>query len=290
MILSKAVNGFVLALVSDGYSSDTIDNYRRFMTKIATLLGDPPLEDITEAKLRNVFTSLRQQGLSASSLQVYWKVMRSFYNWGERDLGIKRPDSAIRSPRFVSKEVLPFTKDEIDRLLKAATSRRNRALMLVMLDTGLRVSELARLEMRDLNLEEGTLAVRPFQTGLKSKARLVFMGKSSRKALWTYLTEREGAGSTSPLFSTIQGAPLNRTSIRNIVLRIGERAQVTGVTPHRFRHTFAIEYLRGSGDIFSLQRILGHSSLEMVKRYLHLVDDDAKSAHQKASPVDRFRL
>ena len=290
MNLSKAINGFVLALVSDGYSSVTIDNYRRFMTKLATLLGDPPLEEITDAKLRDVFTTLRQQGLSASSLQVYWKVMRSFYNWVERDLQIKRPDSAIRAPRFVCKEVLPFTRDEIDRLIKAATSRRNRALLLVMLDTGLRVSELARLEMKDLNLEEGTLAVRPFQTGLKSKARLVFMGKVSRKALWTYLTEREGAGSTAPLFATAQGGPLNRTSIKNIVARIGVRALVANVHPTASGIHLRLNTCEDRGIFFRSSGSSGHSSLEMVKRYLHLVDDDAQSAHQKASPVDRFRL
>ena len=76
MILSKAVNVFILALVSDGYSSVTIDNYRRFMTKIATLLGDPPLEEITKAKLRNVFTSLRQQGREVENMQ--WTLPRCY--------------------------------------------------------------------------------------------------------------------------------------------------------------------------------------------------------------------
>jgi integrase/recombinase XerD len=172
--------------------------------------------------------------------------------------------------------------------MKRPTRKRDKAIVLVLLDTGIRVSELARLKLDDINFKTGALHIRPFGSGRKTKGMTVFLGKSARSALWLYVAER--IDDKDNLFITMKQKPMNRNSIRQIVNNLGVRAGITRAYPHRFRHTFAIQFLRNGGDIFSLQRILGHSSLVMVKEYVRLANVDIQQAHLLASPVDRWGL
>jgi integrase/recombinase XerD len=132
--------------------------------------------------------------------------------------------------------------------------------------------------------------VMPYGSGQKTKGRTVFLGKVSRRSVWHYLAIREDPRPDEPLFITQDYHPFQRQVLRELLIRIGERAGVQNAHPHKFRHTFATEYLRNGGDIYTLQRQLGHSSLKMVLRYLDIVKGDISEAHRRASPADRWRL
>ncbi len=119
----------------------------------------------------------------------------------------------------------------------------------------------------------------------------MYLGKTARHVLWRYLAEREGGEDANALLLVVrQCRSFNPSSLRHIIKSIVARAGVKDARPHKFRHTEAITYLRSGGDVFTLQSLLGHGSLEMVRYYARIAQVDVEQAHRKASPVDNWRL
>jgi integrase/recombinase XerD len=164
----------------------------------------------------------------------------------------------------------------------------------VLVDTGIRRSELCDLIIADLNLTANSMLIRGKGAGRDKKERIVYFGRGTARAIWRYVTPRlKPANNNDPLFlvgSADYPRQMKPDVLRRLLKRIGDRAGVSGVHPHRFRHTFAITYLRNAGDPFTLQILLGHSDLTQVKRYLKIVRADCADAHGRASPVDNWRL
>jgi integrase/recombinase XerD len=126
--------------------------------------------------------------------------------------------------------------------------------------------------------------------GKGSKERILPFCARTGQAIWRYLAMRKDEAADRPLFLTEDDTPFDRHSLRKMLIRIGVRAGVKQVNVHRFRHTFAINYLRNGGDPYSLQRLMGHSTMEMVKHYLAIAQSDLERNHKLASPVDHWRL
>jgi len=126
--------------------------------------------------------------------------------------------------------------------------------------------------------------------GKGSKERTIPFSARTGQALWRYLALRKNETAGNFLFVSLTQGPLDRHDLLKTLERIGERAGVEEVNVHRFRHTFAINYLRNGGDPWSLQMMLGHSTMEMVKNYLALAQADLEKNHKIASPVDNWRL
>lgn len=322
MILSQAADGFLLSLRAGGYSRATVDLYRYVMDCLVAYLADPPLNQIKPNDLKKYFVYLQDEykprrkapsgkALSGSTLQNHWKAIRSLYNWAtEEELIKSRPDEKLKLPENNPRAVLPLTEAEVKALLKAAeytreakpgnrssfsmhraTAARDTALILLLLDTGVRAGEAGRLLVEDVDLKTGEVTVHPYgNSKRKTKARSVFLGKSGQKAVWRYLATRPDAQKDDPLFLSITGRPMDANSIRCLLVDLGEKAGISHVHPHRLRHTFSIQYLKNGGDVFTLQRLLGHASLDMVKHYLEIAAVDAQNAHRRASPADNWHL
>ncbi len=299
--LSSWFNGFFIAKRAEGFSQDTVQDYSRAFRHLQARHPDPTV--LTTAHLR-AFLAEMQGRQSSKSVYNLWAALRSFYKWHSLETGQPNPMLPIPAPKTVEPVIEPLTQAQVEAIMKAAeygqrrarpgqrtyqprrpTGLRDRAMILVMLDCGLRASELCRLEVQDVELDTGRVHVR---LGKGGKGRLVWLGKHTRRALWRYMILRDAK--SGPLFVTQTDKPLDRNMLRQVLVRIGVRAGVNGLHPHQLRHTFATEFLKNGGNLLALQRLLGHSSLEMVRRYARIAEADLARLHETGSPVDKWRL
>jgi integrase/recombinase XerD len=201
----------------------------------------------------------------------------------------------IPMPKSAAKIINTFTDDQVAKLTdvclrSSVNGHRDLTIFLLFLDSGLRVSELVGIELDDLNLHEGYITIRQAKG---RKERIIPIGSIVQKSLWKYINlcrPRPLTDNITSLFLTSSGLPLTRNGIQQMMRRLARRAGITGVrcSPHTFRHTFSKRYLTNGGDVFSLQQILGHSSLASVRIYLNLFACDIKKQHVRFSPVDRL--
>lgn len=322
MRLSQAREGFFTYLRANGYSPKTVSLYEYFLDIFTPFLEDKEIKSIKVTDLERYFLYLREDykpnrkngdtsPLAGGSLRNHWKAMRTFFRWVEEDLRIKaRPDLKIKLPRNNPKVIMPFSENEVKALLKAAefteaapgnrkaytarkkTADRDISIILTLLDTGLRVGELCRLNIKDVNLQTGEVYIAPFgNSNRKTKSRVVYIGKACKRAIWRYLARRVDTETDDPLFITFtEEKRVTPNGIRLLLADLGTKAGVPNCHPHRFRHSFCIEFLRNDGDVFNLQSLTGHSTLDMLQTYLQLAKGDAAKAHKRASPVDNWHL
>ena len=198
------------------------------------------------------------------------------------------PLRRVRAPRVPEQVLEPVSLADLGEILAACDpatpmGRRDRAILLTLLDTGLRAQELLDLSVGDVELETGCCQVR---SGKGSKPRVVFLGATAREALKAHLADRENPGFLEPLYATRQGGRLRYAGLREIVRRRARQAGVGPPSLHSFRRAFALCCLRQGMDIYSLQRLMGHADLTMLRRYLAQNEDDLRRAHGLHGPVD----
>jgi len=310
LTFDQAVDGFLLAKRAEQKSPNTLDQYAWAFAKLTDWLGpNARFDAITTNQIREFLVSV--ETLSAKSVHAIQAALSSLWTWavaeGYTERHIIRP---IPLPRVEEPDIVPLTQNEVRRLLAACdttrayhsnrhpdgttncrpTALRDRAIILFLLDTGIRASELCALRVRDVNMETRAVDV----VGKGRKRRTVYFAKRCHQALWRYqVTRQPHLTPDQPLFhvgEVDRPDPFDRCVLSRLLTRIGKRAEVLPANPHRFRHTFAIEFLRNGGNLFALQDLLGHTKLEMVRRYARLVQADREAAHKLASPADNWRL
>lgn len=204
------------------------------------------------------------------------------------------PMDQVPVPVYRADQKEPFTSEQVSALLQAArrtsNARRDELICLLLLDTGIRASELTGLKVCDVDLQGRSCIVR----GKGNKTRSVFFGVAVASALRAYVRgERRSAA--QPLFVSDRGSesvrPLTRSGLLQLIQRLGEAAEIQGSScnVHRMRRTFAVEWLRGGGNVFSLQAMLGHTNLQMTQRYLALARADIEAQARQFSPADRIQ-
>jgi len=230
--------------------------------------------------------------VSVETVRGHVRGLKAFSSWLYRESYVAENRLInLKQPRAHTKVMMPLSPDEIALLLRCFnrriyTGERNNTLV-TLLDTGLRVSELAGIRLKDIDLANGYVKV----MGKGFKERVVPVGEYTLRLLTNYIhRERPKAASKNchHLFVTRGGRPITPNAIKLMFSRLAQQSGIPRVHSHLCRHTFAINYLLNGGDIFSLKAILGHASLTMVSRYLHFTSSQITEQHRKYSPMDRM--
>lgn len=224
--------------------------------------------------------------LSPGYVNQHWRSLQQFYKFlAAEELIDKNPFDSLKQPVIPSRPVEVFSEEELTRLFTAATSRRDRAILRVMLDTGVRVGELAGMKLVDVDFAQKRIMV----TGKASHARWVPISSKTYTDLRRYLIVRPGDSETLFVGDRSPHKPLTHWGIRLLLDRLAEKAEVQGMHPHRFRHTMAHLWLANGGLETDLRRLMGWNSPSMVYRYAASAGAErAHSAHARLAIADRF--
>ncbi|MBA7675330.1 Tyrosine recombinase XerD [subsurface metagenome] len=298
--LDKLVLHFCQCMKAEGKSPDTIRWYSEMIKSFVSFLlavdREPVLGELSLENARDFIIHEQQRQLSPFTVQAKVRALKGFSSWlfGESYL----PDNLLaylKIPKAPTKLIEPLTTEEIDSLLSAqnpltAIGSRNLAILITLLGTGIRESELSNLRDDDSHIEEGYIKV----MGKGSKERVVPLGAVVQKILWRYIFHFRPEPESEIdkyLFLTMDGKKLRSNAIKLLLSRWGKRAEVPRLHAHLCRHTFATNFLiHNCGDVFRLQQILGHSTLEMVRRYVHYASTESMIQGQVSSPLDRMGI
>jgi len=205
----------------------------------------------------------------------------------EEELIQVNPMANVKKPKLPNRTVKGLEPEIIKTLLNTFSGRgindlRNKAMLLMFLDTGLRLSELTGLKLSDINLDKGIIKT----IGKGNKERYARIGVKTQKALWNYVAVRPV--DTEYVWQGKNNNMMTKDGVAQMVRNLGKRLGMK-LSPHKLRHSFAISFLRNGANPFELQIALGHTTLEMTRRYTQALGfDDVYKRHVMASPVDRL--
>jgi integrase/recombinase XerD len=215
------------------------------------------------------------------SARFYFAYLSSFFNFAvtEEQSLTSSPMVGLAAPSAKADQIKPFTDEQTYALLAAACRshhpKRDEAIVLFLLDTGARASELCQLRVGDVDMDGRRCTV----LGKGNKRRTLHFGRRTRKALWAY-QKAEPRDDDAALFLSDRGAgdgtAFTRSGLLQLIRRLGKAANIEACrcSPHTFRHTFSVSFLRNGGNVFTLKELLGHTTLTMVQRYVALAQAD----------------
>ena len=316
--IELAIADYLLDHAGGNHSPKTLEWHHTALGLMQTYLEEERkitlVEDIDAPDLNGWLAHLRKtpgsrgKPRSERTIQTYARSARAFFHWlVRRELIARNPFDRVTFPKVGKPLIQTIDADEFERLLLACTpphesgpiaeraAVRNRAILWVLYDTGIRVSELCGLRLGDFDRKHGVLTV----TGKGSKERRIALGSNCLRNLLYYLDRYRpdedelaewGSADEDHLFLSETRLPLTKNGVTLLFKRIKKRAGITDkrISPHIFRHSFAIRYLVLGNDPFSLQELLGHEDMTTVKNYMHMNDETIQSQKRKYSPGDHL--
>jgi integrase/recombinase XerC len=272
----------------------TVRNYDADLREFFAFLkseGIASLDEVNKDVLRDYLYQLMEQGFARTSIARKLSAVRSFYKYLQREEMVSvSPAATISSPKLDRKLPVFLSQEETNRLVEAPdvtkpAGQRDRAFLELLYASGLRVSELAGLDIGQVDLETREIRV----WGKGSKERIVLMGDPAAKALTTYLEQgrlRLNKRGIPAVFLNQDGGRLTVRSVQSLVQSYAKSVGISkDVYPHMVRHTFATHLLNGGADLRVVQELLGHASLSTTQIYTHVSKAQAKKVYLAAHPL-----
>ncbi|CAN5550014.1 tyrosine-type recombinase/integrase [soil metagenome] len=290
---------FILAGKAEGKSPNTLQNYRYDAKRFTDWLSQEGIEDdlsgFETRMFREFILHLQDQEYAAQTIRNTIAALRAIFRFGVLDDLIESdPMAKVDIPKVPEQEVDFFNDEEVYKMLQTCSRTReildvrDKAIILLLYDTGIRASELVAIKEQDIDIENGRLVV----NGKGSKIRVVPFSPNTARAVSAYQRLRDRLLGTSeshdPLFlSERRKEPLTRNGLAQIIRNRGKKVGLHAY-PHKFRHSFAMAALRNGAREYDIQDILGHSTMAMTQRYAKNTPNTLRESHQRFSPSSKL--
>lgn len=304
--LEKAIELFLIDQRLKGNTEKTLNNYHKKLGYFADFIGmekqvnEIDLGDIKRYQIylnnkdREYYykTDIKKK-LTKTTIQTYIRHLKVFMNWLYNEAYIKENiGSKIKLPKAPKKTIEILSNEEIQKLYNAINDNtefglRNKCIISLMLDSGLRRNEVINLNYDNIHFTQNIIKV----SGKGEKERIVPLGLYTKKLLFKYINGYRSMPEypTNKLFISQNKTPITSDVVKMLFYRLKKKTGIKRLTPHLLRHTFATRYLMNGGDTFSLQMILGHTSLEMTRRYSHIASSYTIKNFRNLSTLDRLK-
>jgi integrase/recombinase XerD len=283
--LQDAYTDFVLSRQAMRVSKTTIEFYRYTAGFFAHWLESQAVTEPREVTARHVRAYLAElvgRELSEWTCNGHARAIKTLVRFWHEE-GYLPTAIKFEMPKVSKKRMTVLSADDVTNVLKNCT-KREKAVLLLMVDTGMRRAETTALNWGDVDIDTGLIQVK---NGKGGKARSVVIGATTRRALLAYRRTQTTTGDKAAVIQTDEGQRFAGEGLYQLFKRFSKRAGVK-FTPHALRRTFTILSLRAGMSPLHLQNLLGHSSLDMVQWYAQMIDDDLLQAHNEHSPIDNL--
>ena len=288
------IEKFLIDRKIEGFTSGTLYFYKQKLALLVKFCEGQAITSIRQIDadtIRNLLQWLEETGHNPGGRHCVYRVTKTFIRWWSNETepeNWKDPFKRVKAPKLATVPLEPVSIETVKALITTCKTNefigaRDKAIFLFLIDTGIRASELLSIGVLDIDLILGVAVIRK---GKGQKSRSVFFGKSTRRALRAYLKLRND--NNPALWISDEKELLTYWGLREIIRRRAIRAKVEAPKLHAFRRAFALGMLRNGVDIYTLQKLMGHADLQVLRTYLAQTDNDLAESHRQYGIGDRL--
>ena len=292
--MDKEINAFIVYLHNVKRTSENTElSYRRDLMKVRNYMEEQGIEDvkkITSTNLNSYVLYLEKNKFSPATISRNIASLKAFYHYMYKEgMVLEDAAEALHAPRIEKKMPEILSTDEVVRLLEQPSGNspkeiRDKAMLELLYATGIRVTELITLKLKDVNLQMGYLVCKD-----GGKERVIPFGNEARSALIRYLEGTRASMIADPdseyLFANCSGQPMSRQGFWKLIKFYAKKSGIMAdITPHTLRHSFAAHLVENGADLRSVQEMLGHSDISTTQIYANMNHNRIREVYAKAHP------